>query len=120
MRFLPQHSCARTPAPTHDTVQYDLRKDGAAMFERIRRRVPASTWADILKVLYIYSEGILTDRDVTDLLSAAVASPSNDLATLFDDFMARCAVQPHCDAQHTCTHCFRLFLQYGWDRRGET
>ena len=66
------------------------------MFERIRRRVPPSVWSDILKVMHLYSEGVLSDRDVADLLAQAVASPSNDLSVLIDDFMVRCGLLPLC------------------------
>jgi histone deacetylase complex regulatory component SIN3 len=72
-------------------VQYDLRKDGTLLFEKIRKRVPASTWIDILKVLRLYSEDVLQDSDLTEMIGAACASPSNDLAQLFEDFMVRCA-----------------------------
>ena len=61
------------------------------MFERIRRRVPQSVWNDILKVMHLYSDGVLTDADVSALLSQACASPSNDLSILIEDFMTRCA-----------------------------
>ena len=60
------------------------------MFEKIRKRVPASTWTDILKALHLYAEDVLQDRDLVDVISAACASPSNDLAAAFEDFMHRC------------------------------
>lgn len=87
------HALSR-PADFASCVQYALRKDGAAMFEKMRKRVPASTWTDILKVLHLYSEDVLQDRDLTDMLVAACQSPSGDLAGLFEEFMARCAPQP--------------------------
>jgi histone deacetylase complex regulatory component SIN3 len=75
-------------------VQYALRKEGAAMFEKMRKRVPPSTWTDILKALHLYAEDVLHDRDLTEMLAAACASPSNDLASAFEEFMVRCAPSP--------------------------
>jgi hypothetical protein len=60
------------------------------MLERIRKRVPTSTWVDILKVMHLYAQDVLQDRDLTDMLVAACASPSNDLAVLIEEFMLRC------------------------------
>lgn len=86
-------------------VQFEVRKDGVALFEKMRKRVPASTWADVLKVLHLYAEDVLQDSDLVDMVSAACASPSGDLASQFADFMARCVPNPLIDARYATAAC---------------
>ena len=81
-------------------MQYTLRREGASLFERMRKRLPASAWQDVLKALFLYAHDVLADRDVVALVGAAAASPSNDLALAFEEFMQRCAFAAlgHADA----------------------
>jgi histone deacetylase complex regulatory component SIN3 len=69
------------------------------MFEKIRRRVANSTWNDFLKVLMLYVDNIISEQDLLDLVSCVIGTASNDLVSLFDDFMRRCVTQhQRCEA----------------------
>lgn len=64
------------------------------MFEKIRRRVANSTWNDFLKVLMMYVDNIIGELELQDLVSSVIGTASNDLVSMFEDFMRRCAPQP--------------------------
>ena len=61
------------------------------MFEKIRRRVANSTWNDFLKVLMMYVDDIINEVELQDLVSSVIGTASNDLVSMFEDFMRRCA-----------------------------
>lgn len=70
-------------------LQYDFQRDCAAMFEKIRRRVANSTWNDFLKVLMMYVDNVIGEVELQDLVSCVIGTASNDLVSMFEDFMRR-------------------------------
>jgi histone deacetylase complex regulatory component SIN3 len=72
-------------------LQYDFQRDCSAMFEKIRRRVANSTWNDFLKVLMMYVDNVVGEVELLDLVSCVIGTASNDLVSMFEDFMRRCA-----------------------------
>ena len=67
--------------------------------------------------MHLYSDGVLTDGDVSALLSQACASPSNDLSMLIEDFMTRCVLAPCTRCSGLAPHFFFALTLCQW-RRG--